>query len=100
MSAGYVESLRPCADGNCPQMGRHRPCLAVRVHHGHTPALLNFDMLFCDHHMSVMTIDNFMTDEGWERICAAIRGVGRAVPRRELTTLVWVTCDEPKGGAS
>jgi hypothetical protein len=42
-------------------------------------------LALCDDHGKTMTAEDFLTDEGFAKVCHAMRAIGKAEPQRSLT---------------
>lgn len=57
-----------------------------RVNRHHEPALTTMSLYLCATHAESCTVENLICDESWKLFTETFRSVGRAPPRRDLTT--------------
>lgn len=82
------------ARSQCAGDGRWHPVLKVPArHHEHAPAKVVLGLFVCDEHKRSSTLEDYLTDEAWERISKGIVAAGRLEPERKLTTLSWEPVD-------
>lgn len=61
--------------------------LLLRVHDQHPPAVADVGLKVCDAHGTALEVGQVVSDEGWEQLRDGFLELGKAAPRRELTTV-------------
>lgn len=82
-----------CAVIDCPNGPRWRPVLVLRPWKGSVPIRAEVGLAVCEAHRrdsKYGQVSAYLSDEGFEMICAPIRAMGKAVPARALTELDWI----------
>jgi hypothetical protein len=75
----------------CPKVGTWKPVLILRVHGGHEPARCEVGLAVCDEHRQKEAVDDLLDEGMWESVASAFRATGKALPRRELTRIEWLS---------
>ena len=76
-----------CLRKDCDKEGAFRPVLILRVHPHHTPAEAMLDLPLCGEHAMKTTVDDLVSEGGWDAICSQVTSIGRGKPKRELTVV-------------
>lgn len=79
-----------CARKECPGIGHYIPILLIRARKKDTPLRADLPkLLVCEGHKLSSTVNDFLSDEGWDRIAKKLREAGRGSFSKPLTTLAW-----------
>lgn len=81
--------MTPCDHIHCQQPARYAVSLELRTTANQKPARTGTVIRVCQQHRDALTFDNLMTAEAWAVICAGFAGMGRALPVRECSNLVF-----------
>lgn len=78
-----------CQRLNCSNPGRWMPILFFWFDLKHPPARAACSLRICDEHKASSTVEDFLTDDGWEQIVNGFKKQGLKTPDRSLTKLDW-----------
>jgi len=79
-----------CNTTGCPNEGQWHPVFHIYVHRSHSPAVAILPLLLCDDCKAKTTLEEYLTDDGWQKISDGFVNVGYQRPKRELTSLYWI----------
>lgn len=80
---------RPCNRKGCGREATHWVCLKLRADTQSMPAEAFLGIAVCSYHRLALHVDDVVCDEGWEEIIRGFRALGTAIPRRELTVMLF-----------
>lgn len=81
---------RLCNRSGCLEIGRYVVGLTLRAGYGTVPAKAWSELRCCAQHKDTLTVEDFVTDAGWQTICEAFAANGKARPNRALTELAFM----------
>lgn len=83
------EAVKLCSRTGCNAEATRQVGLLLRADEHHEPAEAWLGLEVCEQCRSKMTLSDVVCDGNWPHILAAFAGIGKALPRRELTKLVF-----------
>lgn len=99
MSEQHTQSeCRTCARIGCGNPATHMP--GFIIHHKSAPKAgmqIVLGIVICAEHARTATVADFMTDQGWERICQGVEAIGKRRPTRRLTEIFVQPIQEAPG---
>jgi len=81
--------MKLCSRTACSAEATHRVGLLLRADEHHEPVEAWLGLEVCEKCRSTLKLEDVVCDGNWSHILAAFAGIGKALPRRELTKLVF-----------
>lgn len=78
-----------CARKGCSKTAVWQPNLGLRTASSDVEAEAAIGIGLCDEHKAEARLEDLVTDKGWEMICGQFGEMGRAIPDRSRTRLIW-----------
>ena len=79
-----------CSKTDCPGIGRHSPVLLLRKTKKGSPLRAELRQLaICEGHKESATVNDFLSDEGWDKISKKLREAGKGTFSKGLTSIDW-----------
>jgi hypothetical protein len=86
---GFQE-IMSCHVDNCRNPTRVLPVLELRRKKGEKPRRVWLrEVSACEDHSRTLTLDDFLSDEGFDKLTKHLKQRGLPTPSRRLTTLAW-----------
>jgi hypothetical protein len=78
-----------CARADCPNLAVYLPILELRAALEGPAAQMSVGLGMCPSHKDTLTVDDFVSEEGWQRLTDTFASLGKQPPERVFTTLRW-----------
>lgn len=80
-----------CRARGCDKPGTARPVLELRPRRDRPGPRLRFpaEISVCEEHRASATVETFLSDEGFDKVCRHLREAGKQAPPRKHVALLW-----------
>jgi len=86
----------PCSRTECPGSGTWTPVLLLRQQRGEKGLKARMlEIRQCTFHKEASGLEDFLSDEGWDKLSRHLREAGKGRFMKNFTTLTW----EPASGS-
>jgi hypothetical protein len=79
--------MKYCEIANCDREAKWMPVLEFRAGENYPPTIACLAMGVCTWHKERTTAEDYLTDQGFNKLSEAIRAKGHELPKRSLTTI-------------
>jgi hypothetical protein len=87
-----------CGRKGCNNEGEFYPVLNFYSHENGTPATAQLGMKLCGECMVQSRVQDFMTEQEWNKFVQLFIANGKVRPKKKLTKLTWTKQPMPGGG--
>ena len=78
-----------CNRVNCSKDAAWQVGFGLQAAHSDVTVHAQIGLYLCTEHKAEVTLEELVTDDWWDRICADFARLGKALPARRKTKLEW-----------